>query len=261
MEIFSRAEGDGSALVFVHAAVANSKMWDPQVTCFSATHQVVTVDLRGFGQTRLEPGSFTHSADLSRVLDRMAIGSAVFVGASLGGAVVLDLVLSHPDRVKGIVLVSSALPGFSWSPEVVAFAEAEDDAIDRNDVEAAVELNLEFWLDGPDRTSSSLSPEQRAAVGAMQREAIEHIVNADFESSAELASPDLAERLEKIEKPVMVIVGDQDADDMRAISGVLEQRIRGADLHVISGAAHLPSYEMPDQFNALLRTFLQEHSL
>jgi pimeloyl-ACP methyl ester carboxylesterase len=67
-------------------------MWDEQVVALRDVATVVRCDLRGFGRSS-EPSAgipYTHSADLLALLDRLGIDSAVLVGLSMGGRVVLE---------------------------------------------------------------------------------------------------------------------------------------------------------------------------
>jgi 3-oxoadipate enol-lactonase len=49
------------------------------------------------------------------------------------------------------VLVDATLPGFAWSDRVRAFGADEEAALERGDLDAAVEADLRMWVDGPRR--------------------------------------------------------------------------------------------------------------
>ena len=67
-------------VLLLHAGIADRRMWQPQVEVLeSAGHRVIAPDLRGFGERRLEPATFSHVRDAGSVLD----GPAAVVGASL----------------------------------------------------------------------------------------------------------------------------------------------------------------------------------
>jgi 3-oxoadipate enol-lactonase len=256
VELWFEVAGAGPDLVFVHAAIADSRMWQPQWTAFSDRHRVVRCDLRGFGRSGLEAGSFSHCNDVLAVLDRAGVESAVVVGASLGGRVAMEVALAAPERVSGLVLVAAGLPGHDWSPAVRAFSDTEDDAIARGDIDGAVDMNLAFWLDGPDRDRADVSADTRALVAAMQRRAIDLALPLLGQSNEALAVPDVARRLGDIVVPTLVVVGDADVPDMMQIARNLAATIPNAAIHVIADAAHLPSLEAPDTFNPLLGDFL-----
>ncbi|MFM8528868.1 MAG: alpha/beta fold hydrolase [Ilumatobacteraceae bacterium] len=260
MELWSETVGDGPALVFLHAAIADSRMWEQQVEAFRMTHRCVRCDFRGFGRTGLTAGMFAHARDVLAVLDRHAIDEAVIVGASMGGRVAMELAITAPERVRGLVLVAAGLPGYQWSDAVRAFGDAEDDAIERGDIDTAVDLNLSFWLDGPSRPAANVDTTTRALVADMQRTALHHFLPHLGNADESLAVPDLSDRLAEIDVPTLVIVGDQDTFDLITIATRLAADIPDAQLHMISDTAHLPSLEAPVAFDSLLSEFLSKLS-
>ena len=104
----------GKAVLLVHAGVADSRMWEPQVGVLRAAgYRVIAPDLRGFGERRLEPEPYSHVRDLEGLLD----GPTAVVGSSLGGRVALELAVLHPNLVERLVLIAPGLPGWNWSAE------------------------------------------------------------------------------------------------------------------------------------------------
>ncbi|NMO22138.1 alpha/beta hydrolase, partial [Pyxidicoccus fallax] len=103
--------GRGPAMVFLHAGVADRRMWRAELAAFAPTHHALAYDGRGFGESRGAPEPFSHVDDLGAVLDAVGAREAVLVGCSHGGRVALDFTLAHPDRVRGLVLVAPAVSG------------------------------------------------------------------------------------------------------------------------------------------------------
>ena len=256
VELWAEQAGDGPSVVFLHASVADSRMWEPQWHAFQSTHHVVRCDFRGFGRTGLEAGEFSHSDDVLELFDRLDLDHAVIVGASMGGRVALELAIRAPRRVDGLLLSAPGLPGHEWSEVVQEFWRAEDEAMERGDIDAAVELNLTMWLDGPHRQQANVDDATRALVAEMQRTAIEHFLLRLTDAIEQPAVGDLAARLGEVEPPTTVLVGDQDVSDLRDIATAISSSVSGATLHIVPDAAHLPSLEAPDVFNDLLRQLL-----
>lgn len=246
-------------MVFLHAGIGDARMWDPQWDAFRSSCRVVRCDLRGFGRTGLEAGTFSHSDDVLKVLDQLGIEQTIVVGASMGGRVAMELAIRDPGRVRGLVLVSTGLPGHAWSPAVQSFSQAEDDALERGDVEMTVELNLSFWLDGPSRTRAFVDDSTRVLVADMQRTALQHFLPHLDDADERPAVADLADRLADIAVPTLVVVGDKDAVDIVEIAASVASAIPHAYLRVIADTAHLPSLEASETFNLLLAEFLADH--
>lgn len=258
MELWFEQAGDGPSVLFLHAAIGDARMWDPQWDAFRPSCRVVRCDFRGFGRTGLEAGTFSHCDDVLNVMDQLGIEQTVVVGASMGGRVAMELAIRDPDRVRGLVVVSTGLPEHAWSPAVQSFSRAEDDALERGDVETAVELNLSFWLDGPSRTRAFVDDNTRALVADMQRTAIRHFLPHLDDADERPAVAHLADRLADIAVPTLVVVGDQDAVDITEIATSVASIIPLAHLRVITDTAHLPSLEASETFNRLLAEFLTQ---
>jgi 3-oxoadipate enol-lactonase len=238
--------GAGRAVILLHAGIADSRMWDPQWATWPAHVAVTRLDLRGFGRSGRPVGPFSHAADVLAVLDASEIDRGLLVGASLGGLVALDLAAAHPERVSALVLAGPPLPGYAWSPELRAFSAAEDAALSAGDLEAATELNVDFWL-------ASASVEVRAAIREQQLDAFRLQVPDEAEES--LLTEELTASLAAITCPVLVLTGERDRADFRTIADHLAATLPNARRGTISGAGHLPSLERPAAFDAAALKF------
>jgi 3-oxoadipate enol-lactonase len=233
-------------------------MWDPQWRTFQRAHRVVRCDLRGFGRSPLAPGRYSHPGDLIALLDELALGPAALVGVSLGGGVALQVAVARPDLVSALVLVGSGVRGHEWSDSVTRAWEEEEAAFERGDLDAAVEVNLRTWVDGPHRSPDEVDPDVRRKVGEMQRRALELYREGGADAEEEALVPDIADRLGEISVPTLVLVGELDLDDIHAIADRLEREIPNTRSATIEGAAHAPTLEQPERFDELALGFLDE---
>jgi 3-oxoadipate enol-lactonase len=256
MRIYSEVAGKGPPVVLVHEGICDSRMWDPQWETFTRDHRVLRFDLRGFGRSPLGAGRYAHAQDLIDVLDEHGFERTALVGGSLGGRVVLEAVLARPESVTALVLIAPGLPGHDWAEEMEAAWGEEEAALEAGDLDAAVEVNLRTWVDGPRRSPDDVDPDVRSAVAEMQRRAFE--LQLPFEETAEeeLLVPDLAGRLSEIDTPTLIVVGEEDVPDMQAIGDRLAAEIPGARRATIRDAAHVPSLERPAEFDELVLPFL-----
>jgi pimeloyl-ACP methyl ester carboxylesterase len=179
----------------------------------------------------------------------------VLVAASMGGEVALAFTLEHPDRVAGLVLVNTLAGIEAPSDHLRAGWRAMEEALDRGDLDRAVEIELGMWLVGPHRSPDDVAPDIRNVVREMDlallRRAGEH------EGATERdPEPPVRERLGDFRCPVLVVQGALDVDDARVSAEVLVTGIPEVRQAVIPDAAHLPSLEDPERFNALVGEFL-----
>jgi 3-oxoadipate enol-lactonase len=248
------AHGDGPAILLVHEGVADRRMWRGQVPVLARDHRVVAVDLRGFGETPLSSGPFSHAEDLREVLDELGIERATVVGGSFGAKVALELAATHPERVDRLVLCPPVVPGWEWSDRIRRGWQEEDEALEAGDLDRAVEVNVELWVDGPNRRPDEVDPDVRALVRTMQRHAFE-LPEPDPPSEP---APEPSIRLADVGVPTLVVVGDEDVEDFLAMADAAAAGIPEARKVVIEGAGHVVALEKPQEFNAAFLAFLED---
>ena len=256
--LYYETAGQGFPVLLVHAGVADSRMWDGQFRAWSQTNRVIRCDLRGFGRTELAAGEFSDHGDLARLLTHLGVDRAIVAGASYGGQVAIDLCLAYPQRVAALVLAAPNVGGWPGTDELHAFASAETEALKADDLEAAVALNVHTWVDGPLRAATAVEPQVRNAVAAMQKHIFEMVIPEGFVPH-ELDPPAWG-RLDQIQAPTLVLVGELDLASFRDLAQQVTQAIPGATQVTLPGVAHLPAMEAPAQFNQAVSGFLQQHS-
>jgi 3-oxoadipate enol-lactonase len=233
--------------ILLHAGIADSRMYRQQVRTLAPAR---ALDLPGFGITPLEPDSLDDRAFVRNALPEESV---TLIGTSLGGRIALELALEGPDRVAALVLVGPGLPGHEWSDEVRAFGTEEEEALERGDLDAAVEANVRLWL------ADAVDPDVRALVADMQRNAFVLHQGHDYKDVP--LDPPASERLVDVEAPTLVVTGDEDVRDIHEIADRLAAGIPGAERATIAGAGHLPSLERPDEFDRVVLAFLGKHGV
>ncbi|HEX8142542.1 MAG TPA: alpha/beta fold hydrolase [Pyrinomonadaceae bacterium] len=246
--------GEGRAtLVLAHAGIADLRMWDEQFFAFAEHYRVLRYDRRGFGRTAMTEGPFSHHRDLYLLLEFLGIEEAFLLGCSQGGKIVLELALEHPEVARALVLVASAVGGFTYTGELpVQWAELEE-AERRGDIARVNELELQIWVDGPHRTADQVDSSMRERVREMNLIALSTPSDSGSEQPLE---PAAVNRLGQIRVPALVVVGDLDTPKTLAAADLLAEKIAGAQKLFIPGTAHLPSMERPEEFNRVVLAFL-----
>lgn len=260
MILHHEVAGDGPEVVLLHAGVCDSRMWDAEFAALSERFRVLRYDFRGFGRSAMPPGPWSSVDDLRALLDEVGLERPALVGLSGGAAVALDFALVHAQRVRGLVLGAPAIGGLEWSEEIRRLGEQEDALLDAGDLDAAVELNLRLWVDGPRRDAATVDPAVRAQVGEMQRRAFEVQVAAyaavEQPGPPQRLHPPAAARLEEVAAPTLVLVGDADVRDVLERADLLGARIPKARKVVLANVAHMINLERPEEFRALVVEFL-----
>jgi pimeloyl-ACP methyl ester carboxylesterase len=234
-------------IVFVHGLGGSHAMWLYQVPAFCARFPVITIDLRGHGASSGGDKDFTMAdlaLDIARLLRVLGVGRAHVVGLSLGGMVVQQLALDHPQVVASLVLsdtVAGPMPGFeSVMQDALRF-------IEENPMPAVAEARITTAF------SERVDPEMRNyfidQVARNQKAAYVRAARSAFTFSAR-------ERLGEITVPTLVLVGEQDRVTPPICSEELAGSIRGSRLVRIPGAGHITNVEFPSEFNAAVTEFL-----
>jgi pimeloyl-ACP methyl ester carboxylesterase len=249
--------GDGPAVVLLHPGLWDMRAWDDQFDVFAERFTVLRYDARGYGRSSRPAGEpYSHVRDQIAVMDAVGMGTAALVGCSMGGGVELDFALTHPDRVRALVVVASAVGGFQengdeerWWEERTAGIE---DAFAAGDFPRVQEILLSIW--------ASLGTDDPAGrrIRDIAFDNI-HVVTMD-ETAAEELDPSAIERLEEIACPTLVIPADHDPPDLRRASAELAARIPGAVTVTIPDTDHVVGMRRPDEFNATVLAFLERTS-
>ncbi len=254
-KFYYEMDGTGIPLVLVHAGIADCRMWDEQFPIFAKKYQTLRYDRRGFGRTKMVAGDFSLHNDLYEVLKALGIEQAILIGCSQGGKTVTNFALEHPEMTKALVLVGSALGGFQFDGQTASQEEELEKAERAGDLARVNELEIQMWVDGPQRKPDQVNPKVRELALDMNRIALENPQDLGNEIPLE---PPAASRLSEIKAPTLVIYGDIDAPYIPAAAEFLAKNIPGAKKVIMNGVAHLPNMEKPEEFNQHVLSFLDK---
>lgn len=254
-DIYYETVGEGKPVVFCHAGVTDRRLWDPQFEDPVAGHRYVRSDMRGFGNSEWVAEPYQPHRDILAVIDHLDLDEMILVGCSMGGRATLELAVTIPDRVVGILVAGTGLPG--WQPEGGGYTPPQwanlDPLWEAEDWERLATIDAEVWAIGVGREESDVDPAFVAEMIEMDLKPISTELERDEHMS--WLEPSIEDRIDEIDVPAVVVVGEHDLPDLVTGTGHLADRI-GAERHVLSGTAHLPSLERPDQFNPILTEFL-----
>lgn len=251
--------GSGDPVVFLHAAVCDSRMWHRQMEAISATHRAIAYDRRGFGLTTAEAEDHSAVADLLAVLDAAAPDKpAVLVACSQGGRVALDAALMlNPARIRALLLISPSVAGAPdpvLAPEIQALVARQKQAEAAKDLDALNAIKAQLWLDGPLQSEGRVSGAARDLFLDMNGIALRMPpVGANTDSVPAFT------RLHEIAQPTLVLCGDYDFPHILDRSQAMAATMPNAAFAPLPGAAHLPSLEQPAAITRLLTDFLARH--
>jgi len=237
----------GRRLVFLHAAGSNGHSWHYQYDHLGKSHSPVAFDLPGHGRTSGVEGlhSVGDYADFTALfLDALKLDSTVIVGRSMGGAIAMELALRHPARVQALILMATA----------AKFAIPKERAENWRAV-AMGRASQPFTNDG-------YSPKTIAERPEIIREGWGEQIRTDprvrWTDIVACTQVDLRERIDKVDKPTLVLAGADDTVTTPADAEFIKSRIRNSRLETIADAAHNLTTERPDEVNLAIEKFITE---
>ena len=233
-------EEDGRTILCVHGSGGHHGIWRAQS---ELPGTVVALDLSGHGDSddiEADPGFETLSAyvdDVTAVAGE--IDADAFVGASLGGAVLLTLALERDLPAEGLVLVGTGARLAVLDDLRRWLAEDFERAVD--------------FLHGPDRLFHDADDRILSASREAMLEAGQSVTRRDFESCHEF---DIRGKLDRIDVPALAVVGEYDQLTPPRYHRYLAENMPDCEVAVVEDAAHLAMLERPTGFNAAIEAFL-----
>jgi pimeloyl-ACP methyl ester carboxylesterase len=265
--------GSGPAVIFIHAGIADRRMWEHQFTALSATHRVIRYDWRGYGESADATGPAAHHDDVLGLMDALAIDRAALVGCSFGGAYAVDAALSAPDRVTSLTLICAGLSGHVWPPEMQRLAaehvhgavpaerlrryhEGTAERVDPADVEAMAQAQASLMVAGPERSPDALDPEVWELAVDMCRVVFRRTWSRSAPLVPQWVEPPAAGRLGEVTAPTLVVNGLADIPPVQEVSTRLATGIPAAHRIDLPDTGHLPPVERPTETTRLIADHL-----
>ena len=253
--------GKGPCLVLIHGFSDNLTMWYNQVPEFSKSYQVLTIDVRGHGETEVPNGKYemaTVTEDLRALLDDLKIEKACVLGYSMGGRIALSFALKYPERTTGIVFANSGVMGPGAEPPPEQMMEMMErrkqmmEMMESGDIAAISDFMAE----------RSLSPGFRGKDPDTFRKYKEVKIKnspAAYKTIMESMAAGMADPpdLSLLQCPALIIAGEQDGFMAMDTAYYMEKTIKDATLVVFS-TGHASAIEVPDQFNRAVKEFLKK---
>ncbi|SFS08519.1 Pimeloyl-ACP methyl ester carboxylesterase [Halomicrobium zhouii] len=245
---FRRTSGAGESvgdatILYVHGSGATHRAWAHQYGPDGPRHPAAAVDLSGHGDSvdvDTDPGPETLTAYVADVTAVARETNAdVFVGNSLGGAVVLQAVLDGVVSPSALVLAGTGarLTVHEHLRELLAqdFGRAVD------------------FLHGDDRLFHDAGAETVERSKAEMRNVGQRITRRDFLTCHAF---DVRDRLDRIGVPTLAVCGEYDQLTPPEYHEYLADNVWNGQFETVPDAAHLAMVERPDEFDEAVADFL-----
>ena len=244
-----RRAGSGAPIILFHSLLADASSWDRITGALVAMHDVIVLDLPGFGASDRVDGGLEAVADrIGAAIAAMELAQKpIFLGNGYGGFVALTTAIRHPGIASKLVLADC---GAAFSePGRAAFRGMSAGAAAKG-LEGIAEVAMRR-LFAPDFQAAN--PE---LIEARRQRFIAVDPQTFHGACAALAALDLRPELAKVTVPVLVLVGEHDEATPPPMSQELAAVLPDARLEILTGCAHVPQLQAPDQFMQAIAGFI-----
>ena len=248
--------GTGTPLLFLHGSgtgVSAAANWWLNLDDIGQENRAIAIDLIGFGQTVVPEGTVygikawvEHTV---RVLDALGIEKTWLVGNSLGGWVAFQFAIDHPERLAGIIAMGTG--GAKRTKALTSHATPEIT------VEGIRRTLTDFVVDHSLVTDELVQARYRASKTDQASTRFKEVIKARDHDREQL--PLDFDVLARLQVPVLLIHGREDAVIPASRSLDLANIIPNADLHLFSQCGHWSQVERAADFNTVVRGYLAAH--
>ncbi len=247
-----------------HVYLIQNDVWTRQI---AARRPVLLYDQRGTGASHPKHPDIAQNmdaqvADLEAIRASLHVAKVFLAGDSYGGLLASAYAAAHPEHVRALILSDSAAPGFSSLhprlgevyPDVLAETQAQRGQMtgpDRESRAADLQLRAHFRMIF---YSTALCEQylRRARDLGSTPDTGEAVSKA-------IRSLDLTQQMAQFRFPVLVLQGRFDLNVTPDVSWKVAHQIPGAQLVWFEQSGHLPYYEEPQKYSAVVSEFLQSH--
>jgi pimeloyl-ACP methyl ester carboxylesterase len=239
VHMYYETYGGGTPLVLLHGGMLSIRLnFAGLIPTLAQRHRVIAVEMQGHGRTADIDRAITPAAlasDVVALLDHLGVDKAHVLGHSMGGAVAMELAVSHPDRVRSVVPIS-----VSVRPDGL-HADLTDQS--RWATSERLPTPADFAEFREEYLRLSPHSEQFDAFLATLSAS-----NADLQGWSD-------EQLAGIAAPMLLVLGDRDFTTIDH-GAVMQQLIPGAQLAVLPDTTHMQVTRRADLLLPMLATFL-----
>ncbi|MBS4211308.1 MULTISPECIES: alpha/beta fold hydrolase [Neobacillus] len=246
IRLYYNVKGEGVPIVFIHPPLLTSANFKYQMDDLSKHYKVICFDIRGHGQSSYSEQPLTYrliADDIRNLLDHLRISKAYLCGYSTGGSIVLEFLLTTPDRALCGIIVSGMSEVFDWYNEkriVMARMLAKTGA------KRLLALGISWGNSDSKETFKTMYHE--SLFGDTRN--IAQYYNYSLEYNC-------TNQLHTIHHPILLIYGEKDKA-FHKYAKILNEKLPHNELKFIKEKHQIPT-KSASEFNQLIRGFIQLH--
>lgn len=223
-------------VLFVHGAGSSWKMWEEQLSGIEG--YVIALDLPGHGQSegKAQDSVAAYREFVWQFSQGLGLSRFVLTGHSMGGAITLDLALTHPEVLEGLIIVGSGAR-LRVNPETLAVLTKGQHAL--NTI--------------PYMYARSAAAEVLEQAAAEMKQVPPEVYLSDFQACDRFS---VFDEVASIQVPALILCGQDDRMTPVKFSEYLNKAMPHSTLVLVPDAGHMVMLERPEVVNQAIRVFL-----
>ena len=263
VRLYYQEQGSGRPLLLIHGFGASTFTWRHVAPGLARDHKVITVDLKGFGQSDKPFDSrysvYDQAELLIQLIEDKDLRDLTLVGHSFGGGIALLLALEADGRLKGRISRLVLLDSIAYPQNIPVFFRMLDVPVVSQfgirmvppSVQTRVALKIAYFDD-----SKITSAEVEAYAAPLKTAAGKHAI---IHSARQIVPEDIAvlsERYKTMTLPTLILWCDHDRIVPLEVGIKLRRTLPNSTLRLVEECGHMPQEEQPDRTLELLKEFL-----
>jgi pimeloyl-ACP methyl ester carboxylesterase len=257
INLYYEERGSGEPLLLIMGITAAGSVWEPHLSQWERQFRCILGDNRGVGFSDKPDGPYTTAQmadDYAGLLDALGLENVRVVGCSMGSTIAQQLALRHPHKVRSLVLMCP------W-----ARCDATAKGIFQHMVHCKARFTPEEFslyiqlLIFSKSTWDNDQKREEMEAGRRQHAPFPQPLHGLEGQAAACMSHDVLQQLGTIQKPVLVIGGQEDIFTPPWMAHEIAAAIPGAELHLYEKLGHAFHFEATDDFNDRVQQWLQQH--
>lgn len=254
VKLHYQIHGEGEPLLFIHGLGSSIQDWENQITYFSPSFKVITLDLRGHGKSDKPNMPYSvplFARDVMQLIERLQLSKVHIVGHSLGGMIAFQLALDDSPHIQTLTVVNSA-------PEVVFPS-----------FKVYFNFQLRHWIVkcfGVKLLSKMMAhklfpePSQEGLCEKFIQRWSQNDSKAYLNALKAFSGWSVMDRLHELNCPTLIITADQDYTSVSS-KEAYARNIKFSEVVVIEKSHHMTIIDRPLPFNQALWNFLKRNEI
>lgn len=271
--IYYEIRGTGEPIVFIYGIGCLMNHFVYQTFSLAQNYQVISIDLRGHGKTGIPKlkkniSILAISKDLKKLLKKLNLSKAHFVGHSFGCSVLLETYKQNNKIFKSLSLIngfaSNPLEGMFYSDHIMQQVYGYINSLSKN-IPESFSFLWESLIDNP------LSPYALSFLGGFNSHTVEKkdieiytqgvaYINKDvfFTLFNEMIKKNYTKLLSKIKIPTLIIAGNKDPLTPLQKQETLNKNIKNSKIFIFEEGSHCTQLDFPEKLSHVLKQFIEK---